>query len=59
MDINYRVFNDGQVFVNIKDLKILLYKDLNITESKEQRDYIKSLISGFEQAETDLKRKRR
>jgi hypothetical protein len=59
MDINYRVFNDGQVFVNIKDLKILLYKDLNITESKEQRDYIKRLISGFEQAETDLKRKRR
>lgn len=59
MDINYRVFNDGQVFVNIKDLKILLYKDLDITESKEQRDYIKSLISGFEQAETNLKRKRR
>lgn len=59
MDINYRVFNDGQVFVNIKDLKILLYKDLNFTESKEQRDYIKHLISGFEQAETNLKRKRR
>ena len=59
MDMNYRVFTDGQVFVNIKDLIILLHKDLNITESKEQRDYIKSLISGFEQAETDLKRKRR
>jgi len=55
MDMSYRVFNDGRIFVDVKDLRLFLYKDLNIVKTKEQKDYISMLISAFEKVEVDLK----
>ena len=55
MDMSYRVFNDGRIFVDVKDLRLFLYKDLNIVKTKEQKEYISMLISAFEKVEVDLK----